>query len=54
MEPDPIDSDKVTKAPPKPAAFQHPLARHPYLLPDRDPNHAMLHTGGAQEQSPRP
>ena len=44
MEPDPIDSDKVTKAPPKPAAFQHPLARHPYLLPDRDPNHAMLHT----------
>jgi hypothetical protein len=44
MEPDPIDGDKVTKAPPKPAAFQHPLARHPYLLPDRDPNHAMLHT----------
>jgi hypothetical protein len=44
MEPDPIDSDKVTKAPPKPAAFQHPLARHPYLVPGRDPNRAMLLT----------
>jgi hypothetical protein len=44
VEPDPVNGDKVTKAPPKPAAFQHPLARHPHLLPDRDPNHAMLHT----------